>query len=192
MVDITWKQEVKRKTLHITTGIVSILLGLYLRELWGLDAVVQILFFGLILSLFVDWLRTERKIRLLKTGMIERPRERHGPHAVTYALLASILALNFYDFGAAAAAISAFFFGDSMAAIIGRKFGTIRFGYKSLQGSLTLAVISFAVGLLFVAPFVSAVVALAAMVSEAWVEQLDDALVIIVIAGFAGHIATIV
>jgi len=96
---------------------------------------------------------------------IIRGHEKSGDFTgATYILIAFCCTIALYDKPIAVAALLFTIVGDTLAALIGRRFGRIRFGRKSLEGSLACLVgcglVAWTVpGLLFYVGIVGAIVA---------------------------------
>ncbi|MBI4145122.1 hypothetical protein HY493_02845 [Candidatus Woesearchaeota archaeon] len=187
--DLTYGEEVLRKILHMFTGIVSIGIGLWIEQAYGMAAVKGILLVALLFSLAIDYARNELGLNIYILPFLQRKREVGHLHAITHALMGALIALQFFNREVVIAALAMFFFGDAAAALIGKRFGTVKLvGKKSLQGSAAMFVVSALVGWLIVPMPIAFAMAAAATFSEALVNIIDDSLVIIVFAGFVGDV----
>ena len=187
--DLSYKHEVYRKTVHIITGVITIGAGLWVERVYGIEVVKALLLVALLFSLFVEYFRMELKVNVYILSFMQRKREIGQLHAITNALMGSLIALSFFDLNVAVAAIAMFFFGDAAAALVGRKFGRQKlWRKKTVIGSLAMFVISLAIGVSLLPFWVGASMAVAATLVEIWAEAIDDSLVIILFGGFVGHV----
>ncbi len=189
MKDLTYRQELLRKALHVATGAVALWLGVCIERAYGLGAVKAALFVALLFSLVVDYFRNELRWNIYLLPFLQRKREVGHLHAVTHALMGALIALQFFDRNVTLAALAMFFFGDAAAAVVGRRFGKAKLrGRKSVIGSATMFIVSLIAGLLLVPAPIALAMALAATVVELLVDVIDDSLVIILFAGFVGDV----
>lgn len=188
--DISYKQEVMRKLGHLFAGAFSLALGTALYRMYGLRSLETLLFVCLLFSFSADFLRLELGFRIPQLAFLERKRETFTLHATTFALLGSILALQFFDIRIAVASISMFFAGDAFAALVGKRFGKTKlWKSKSLQGSLAMLAVSLLAGYIVLGQFwLSLAMAVAATFVELAVEKIDDSFAIIVFAGLVGQV----
>ncbi len=191
--DISYKDEVVRKLGHILSGIIGIWLGMIVYRTYGIAALENLLFVGLLFSFSADVLRLELGFRIPGLAFLERKREHFTLHATTFALLGSLLALEFFEAKIALASIAMFFTGDAVAAMVGKKFGTIKlWKSKSLQGSTAMFIVSSLAGYIVLSQFwLGLAMAFAATFVELAVEKIDDSFAIIVFAGFVGQVLTL-
>ncbi len=85
--------------------------------------------------------------RLFKTfGAILKQESRSRVLGTTYFLFGSLLTVIFFAKGIAIAALLFLIFGDALSALVGVKWGRVKIGQKSLEGSL-----AFFVSCLFIA-----------------------------------------
>ena len=187
--DLSYKHEVYRKIVHITTGILTIGIGLWVERMYGIEIVKALLLVALLLSLFMEYFRMEMKFNVFILPFMQRKREIGKLHATTHTLIGALIAVAFFDRFVALAAIAMFFFGDAAAALVGRKFGKMKlWRKKSVSGSLSMFVVSLVIGI-WLLPFgVGAAMAATATLVEIMVEEIDDSLVIILFGGFVGHV----
>lgn len=187
--EITYREEVLRKVSHIFTGLLAIGIGLYVENIYGLGTVKAVLLVMLLFSLFLDFVRTELRIKVHILSFLQRKREVGKLHAVTHALMGGLIALQFFNREVAIAAIAMFFFGDAAAAIVGRKFNSWKlWRKKSVPGTFSMFIVSLAIGLWILPLWVAIAMAVTATVVEVATDVIDDSLVIILFAGFVGHV----
>lgn len=120
---------------------------------------------------------------------IIRPHEHHGDFTgATYILMSFCLTIALYSKPIALAAITFIIVGDALAALLGRKFGRIKFyKNKTIAGSLgcflgTLTVAILAPGLAFPVALLGAVVA---VIFEAFSFGIDDNVTVPILSGLA-------
>jgi len=188
MVDLTYREEILRKCTHVLAGVVGIPLALWIEATYGTAALQGTLLVVLMLSIFGDYLRNEVGVNVFYFRFLQRKRELKHLHAVTLALIAIIIALQFFQRDVVLASLLMFVFGDAAAAVVGKGFGRIRIRKKSVEGSLAMLVISLAVGWVLLPFWVALAMALAATLAEAAVEVMDDSLVILLFSSFVGDV----
>lgn len=107
----------------------------------------------------------------------------------TYILWSVVATVALYRRDVAVAALAFIVVGDTLAALIGRKFGRHKFGRKSLEGSL--ACLAGTVLVAFVAPGLALPTALCgavvATVAEAFSGPIDDNVSVPLLTGLAMH-----
>lgn len=120
-----------------------------------------------------------------------RAREEKGPHAAVYVLISTVVCFWVFPQPVAAAALFFLALGDASAGLVGERWGRVRIGNKSLEGTLSFFAASLAAGFLLRAaavPLPGATIALGAFVAAA-VELLplpwDDNLTVPIAAGLA-------
>jgi len=193
---IGFKQELVRKATHL--GALVIPAGYYILGLERMTAALIMLVIGLTM-LLIDIARMRNwwlwnKVAVHVIGKVIRKHEKAGDFTgATYILLTSSLTIFLYQKPIAVAALSFIIVGDSFAAVIGRKFGKIKFANKSLEGSLgcllgTTIVAVFAPGISLSVGILGAVVA---TLVEAWPMGVDDNVSVPLMSGLAMHIAIV-
>jgi dolichol kinase len=187
--DLTITEEIQRKLVHVLTGIVGVAGGWWIENAYGFASLQAVLLVLLLLTLVLDYFRTELHINVYVFGFMERNREFGQLHAVTHALMGSLIALSLFPQNVAVAAILMFFLGDAAAAVVGKAFGAHKLvRHKTVQGSIAMLIVSAAVGLWLLPVSVALAMAFTATIVEALVEAIDDSLVIILFAGFVGAV----
>ena len=179
----TLRHEAWRKALHLSTLALPVWMVLAPPP-WRLGG----LLFALVFFLAVDILRLRwepfRRLFHLRLGDSLRPSERHGltsSHYLTF--MACLLAWSMPErLGAAALAMP--IVGDAAAAMVGRRFGRVRFGGKSLEGSAACLAGCWVAGALFLPTqlLALAAAALVATVVEALPLGVDDNLSVPLVA----------
>jgi dolichol kinase len=124
-------------------------------------------------------------------GRMVRAHEQSGDFTgATYILWSVVATVALYRRDIAVAALAFIVVGDTLAALIGRKFGRHRFGRKSLEGSLGCLVGTLVVA--FVAPGLATSVAVTGAVVAAVVEgfsgPIDDNVSVPLLSGLAMYL----
>jgi len=123
-----------------------------------------------------------------------RPKEQYRVYGVIFFLSSTIIVFAVFDTAIALAALLMTTFGDMVAAIAGKRYGTtILFKNKTVVGfvaelitNLTVAVlISLVFALNIYIPILMAFVATA---TETLVDEMDDNLIVPVVSGFIGQV----
>jgi len=180
--------EIVRKSVHFSSLLIPI--GLYLLPLSVSRPVLLISTVGILLA---DVVRLhEPRIRTLfyfLFGRILRDHERFNLLGSTYLLISSLLCIYAFPKAIAVLSLSFLVVGDTLAALVGRRWGRVRILDKSLEGSLACLLSCLLVGWLYpgheVPMHVVAVGAFVATVAELLPIPLDDNMRIPLAAGFA-------
>jgi len=182
---ISWKGELCRKGIHLLS--LSMPFGYFLLEpkmvyiclclMFAIFAVYDLLrFFGH---------QSIKNFLNRYFGFLIRPRENKGFSGATTIVLAGLLVYLLFDLEVAAASMIIIVIGDTSAAVIGRRFGRIKFRSKSLEGTLAFAATSALV--VIVVPDLPYKVAIAGVLIGALVELLplyiDDNLTVPLASG---------
>ena len=182
---ISWKGELCRKAVHLFSLIMPI--GFYVFNSQVIYAGIGTAFIASALfdiQRMFGWQKI-RQLIIRYFGFMFRPREKKAFSGSTAILLAALIVYRFFDLRVAAASMIIIIIGDPAAALIGRRFGTIRFRNKSLQG--TLAFIVFAAIFVWFIPGLEFKVAFSGVLLGALVEFLplyiDDNLLVPVLSG---------
>ena len=141
---LTYRLEVQRKLIHISSSSIAVLLWYY-----GKDAFMPwILAISIIFPIF-DYLR--KNIPLLKRvyitlfGAITRPYEYEILSGASWVFIGSCISVYLFNENVAIIAILVMSLSDSAAAIIGIKFGKTRLFNKSLEGTLAFLISAFVI-----------------------------------------------
>ncbi len=118
------------------------------------------------------------KFTLRMSRLDERGRFISSP---AYLAAGVVLVMLFFPAEIALASIAVVAVGDPVAALVGRSFGRVRFGQKSLEGSAAGLAAGFLLASIFIKPFVALVGTIFAMFYEL-VGKVDDNLTIPIIA----------
>ncbi|HSU72977.1 MAG TPA: hypothetical protein VLJ21_03965 [Candidatus Binatia bacterium] len=186
--DLTYREEIFRKIAHVGAGAVGIPVCLWVEHTYGMGAVKGLLLIALLGSLVFDYFRNELNLKLYLLPFLQRKREIKHLHAATLALIATLISLEFFQREVVIAALLMFFLGDAAAALVGKKFGRLRLGNKSLEGSMAMLIVCLAVGWSMLPFWPALAMAVAATFVELVVDVIDDSLVIILLSGFVGDI----
>ena len=186
--EITYTSEVRRKLVHLIALIIPV--G-YL--LWPSEAQAKALLLGgMIIAIGVDTFRLgEPRYRNLfhsLSGELIRPGEKSNLLGSTCLLIASTITVFLFPKQVAAAALCYLIVGDTVAALVGRRFGKIRlFGKKTLLGSLAFFASAFLAGSLIpgLETRTAFAGALVAAVAEALPLPVDDNFSIPILSGVA-------
>ncbi|MBI2658081.1 CTP--2,3-di-O-geranylgeranyl-sn-glycero-1-phosphate cytidyltransferase [Candidatus Woesearchaeota archaeon] len=190
--------EVGRKIIHIT--ILFVLAAYFLIQGNLVDAgytavlakQVALLFLVALLILFLvlEYLRLELGWRMPFFSQFIRPKEQNRMYGVIYFLSATIICLAVFDYKIALAALLMTTFGDMVAALVGKKYGTtLIYRNKTWAGFLAELGTNLIVGFIVLdSIYVILGMAFAATIVETLVDELDDNLLIPIFSGFAGQV----
>ncbi len=175
---ISFTGELMRKLTHFLALVIP--LGYYLLNLRRWEALAIMIPISIAMVIVdIGRLKNWRIWNLFKgiLSPIIREHEMKGDFTgASYILLTSCFAIALFSKPVAVASLAFIMAGDPAAAIIGRKFGRIRFKSKSLEGSLAFLVMALLVS--FVAPDlplrIGLIGAVVATVTEAVSFHLDD------------------
>jgi dolichol kinase len=196
MSTISYKQELLRKTIHLSSLWIPIAYHITDKEfmLWLTGVVMAIILFADISRHYIPL--TGRLFNRLFGNML-RDHEKQGItlSGASYTLIAGFIAIILFEKPVAIAAIGILVISDALAAVVGRKFGSIKLNYgKSLQGSLAFLfsalAINYIVGELYGTPHNYYVAVIAASISATFTElfskrfKLDDNITIPLSFGF--------
>lgn len=139
--------EVGRKLIHLASALIPLLALVIPRDwmLWMLGACV-------LLMLVIEWVRrwhmhVRRTFERLLGFMLRRS-ERRGLTGATWVFTGAFFALALFRLDIAVAALLILSVSDSLAALIGRRFGREQFLGKSLAGSSAFFLSALGLGLL--------------------------------------------
>ncbi|RMH70983.1 MAG: hypothetical protein D6675_07675 [Gemmatimonadetes bacterium] len=131
--------ELKRKAIHFWGG-VCIPLGYYFYPADRLDEARYLIWSVAVVAVCIDVLRLHvarvRHYFLRAFGTLLRPHEQTQLTAASYLLMACALSVSIFPHRIAVTALMFLVVGDTAAALVGTSLGRIRFGDKSLEGSL--------------------------------------------------------
>ena len=187
-IPISFAREIWRKATH--TGALAIPIGYSILALekstmlWIMTPIAAAVTL-IDISRLRDWPFWNRIARPLMGPVLRNHEIRGDFTGATYILWATVFTVAFYRRDIAVAALAFIIVGDTLAALIGRKFGCHRFGRKSLEGSLACLFGTVVVAL--IAPGLSLSVAmlgaLVATVVEAFSGPIDDNVSVPLVSG---------
>ena len=181
--------EIGRKIIHITILVVLAAFS-FIENTHGKQVALLFLVGLLILFLVLEYLRLELgwKIPLFKHFI--RAKEENWMYGVVYFLAATIISLAVFDRKIALAALLMTTFGDMVAALVGKRYGTtLIYRNKTWAGFLGELIVNFIVGFLILDNiYVILGMAFVATIVETMVDELDDNLLIPLFSGFIGQI----
>ena len=190
-MDILIENEYKRKGLHLVA--LSIPIGYYfLSQKTALLVLLPIT----LASLVFDFIRILELpgYRLLNFlfGPLLRSHEEADLTGGSYILFAAVLSIFLFSKPVAIAAISFIILGDISSALIGRKYGKVSFGDKTLEGSLGFFLACLLV--VVIVPDLSLLIGLAgafvATLAEAIDFKVDDNLTVPLVSGVIMQLLT--
>lgn len=190
--------EIGRKIIHITILFVIAAYFLIQDSLInaGYTAIlakqVALLFLVALLILFLvlEYFRLELDWKMPFFAQFIRPKEQHKMYGVIYFLSATIISLAVFNHKIALAALLMTTFGDMVAALVGKKYGTtLIYRNKTWAGFLGELMTNLVVGFIILESiYVILGMAFVATIVETMVDELDDNLLIPIFSGFAGQI----
>jgi dolichol kinase len=170
------RQEVIRKTIHVATLLVPLVVWFLPRPLGLL-----VLGGGVVLAVLIEWARSEfrwaRYLFLSRTRRLLRVRERTGLAGATYMAVGYFLAYLLFPRPIAVLAMLYNALGDAAAALVGRRWGSRRTTWgKSWEGFGAGATVNLFAGLMVpgIPPLAAAAGALGAATLEFLPIPLDD------------------
>ena len=181
--------EVGRKVIHIT---ILIVLAVYFFIEKSMSKQVALFFLvGLLMAfLILEYLRLELEWKMPFFSQFIRPKEEHRMYGVIYFLSAAVIVLAVFDKKIALAALLMTTFGDMMAALIGKKYGTtLIYRNKTWAGFLAEMGTNLIVGF-FILDNIYVIIGMAAVATfvETLVDDMDDNLLIPLFSGFIGQL----
>ena len=190
--------EIGRKIIHITILIVlaayfviqdSLVSAGYTAAL-AKQVALLFLVALLIIFLVLEYFRLELGWRMPFFSQFIRPKEQNRMYGVIYFLSATIISLAVFDYKIALAALLMTTFGDMVAALVGKKYGTtLIYRNKTWAGFFGELITNLIVGFLILDKiYVILGMAFVATIVETLVDELDDNLLIPIFSGFAGQI----
>lgn len=144
----------------------------------------------LILFLVLEYFRLELGWKMPFFSQFIRPKEQNRMYGVIYFLSATIISLAVFDYKIALAALLMTTFGDMVAALLGKKYGTtLIYKNKTWVGFLGELITNLIVGFIILdSIYVILGMAFIATIVETMADELDDNLLIPLFSGFVGQI----
>ena len=168
---INYASEFKRQLIHLLFGLVAIAIILLIGALNSLFVFAGVFFIGLVIS---DLIKRGVNVPLCREIVrhVQREHEKHlpGKGALVLALaILVLLALNviyFNDEKIVLGALIVLAVGDSVAPMVGMKFGKLKMGKRSVEGTIAGIVASFLVLSLLFSPQTAFIAASFGMLAE--------------------------
>ena len=191
-------QEIGRKIIHITILIVlaayffiqqSLIEAGYTQTLAKQIALLFLITL-LILFLILEYFRLELNWKIPFFSEFIRPKEQNRMYGVIYFLSATIISLAVFDYKIALAALLMTTFGDMVAALAGKNYGTtLIYRNKTWVGFLAELITNLIVGFILLDKiYVILGMAFVATIVETLADELDDNLLIPLFSGFVGQL----
>ena len=190
--------EIGRKIVHIT---ILIVLAAYFFIEDGLinhgysavlakQAALLFLVLLLIIFLILEYLRLELGWRMPFFSHFIRPKEQNKMYGVVYFLAAAVISLAVFDVQIALAALLMTTFGDMVAALVGKKYGTaLIYRNKTWAGFIGELTVNLIVGFAILDRiYIILGMAIVATLVETLADELDDNLLIPIFSGFVGQV----
>jgi dolichol kinase len=187
-------QELKRKTTHFTI-LLLIIAFIVIKDSYNQNSALLTLVGVLMIFLTLEYFRLDLNWKIPGFSHFMKAREQDRVHSAVYFLCATIICLAVFDFKIALTALLMTIFGDMIAAMVGKKFGTtLLFRNKTAIGTLSELVINLLIGIVILMGTYQAYIiismAFTATIIETLVDELDDNLLTPLFAGFIGQIIT--
>ncbi|MBA4391112.1 MAG: hypothetical protein C0399_09255 [Syntrophus sp. (in: bacteria)] len=181
------KHMILRKLLHLTCIIIPVLYLLTDKK--------TALIITSILFIAVSVFEILRIKGVLKIALVERhtkEEERKRPLGSFYYVLSGLIIMTFFEKNIAVASLFVLSISDSLASIIGSRFGRIRFLGKSLEGTLTFFFSSLCIFLAFSFSFsIATICAVISALTELFSSRLiDDNLAVPLVTALALTVLT--
>lgn len=194
--------EIGRKIIHITILVVlaayffiqNKLIDLGYTAILAKQVALLFLVALLIVFLILEYLRLELGWKMPFFSQFIRPKEQNRMYGVIYFLSATIISLAVFDYKIALAALLMTTFGDMIAALVGKRYGTtLIYRNKTWAGFFGEIITNLIVGFIVLRELNGAIyiiigMALVATIVETLVDELDDNLLIPIFSGLAGQI----
>ena len=191
-------QEIGRKIIHITILIVlaayffiqqSLIEAGYTQTLAKQIALLFLITL-LIIFLILEYFRLELNWKIPFFSEFIRPKEQNRMYGVIYFLSATIISLAVFDYKIALAALLMTTFGDMVAALAGKNYGTtLIYRNKTWVGFLAELITNLIVGFILLDKiYVILGMAFVATIVETLADELDDNLLIPLFSGFVGQL----
>lgn len=186
----SFKDELRRKAFHFTILLV-IVLYLVLYFLFTKQIALLVLVVLFLIMLFSEFLRLDLGFKIPLFHNLLRKKEKKKLHGSVFFLIAAIIALMIFDFPVAFTALLMATFGDTTAALVGKKWGKKKvYKKKTYLGSFAALVVNFVIGFfLLTNALVALLMALGAVIVEVLSDKIDDNLSVPLLAGAVGQIA---
>src|SRR3989338_8985902 len=187
---ISYKKEIMRKSAHMICAALAIYIMYWAYQAKGRMYVTTGVFIVIILLMILDIFRIEFQKNIPIFSLLARKKESKRMIAITFAALGVMVMLPMFDFTITLTALAMGFFGDALAALVGRKWGKTKLIHgKSLEGSLANGITCFLIGFIFLSnPLLIGAMEITAMVVELVINTLEDNLYVPVMTGLVGQL----
>lgn len=156
--DITYKQEILRKAIHLNSISIPVIYSFITREL-ALQILIPLTLAFLIVDILSSFSNTVKKLVHYVFGRMLRPHEtgdKFRLNGATWVLLSATLCVFVFPKLLAVTGFAILIVSDLSAALIGRKFGKHKLFTKSWEGTcaffITAFIVIIVIGLLIQAP----------------------------------------
>ena len=146
--DISLKEEIQRKLIHLVSGIIPILVLIY-----GKDFILPKLVLVTVIFVFIDFFKSKLNWILnvykffFKT--ISREHELNCFTGASWLLLGYLFVLSIFPESIAVFSMFLLSISDSFAAIVGKCFGETKLYLKTLEGSFAFLISGFLIAIFF-------------------------------------------
>ena len=142
---------------------------------------------GIVIDLVRYFSRRGKRLFWQHLGFLTSEKEKRGPTTSLFYAASLLLCVLIFPVYAAIGGVISLAAGDPIAAIVGRRYGKLRIGGKSIEGGLANAALAFCLIFIFVRPVhVAAAGALAGAIVEMFeIPWLDDNITVPLAAGGA-------
>lgn len=141
---ISLKNEIARKIIHLSSIIIPIFLLFYGKDL-TLLCLLPITIFFLVLDVLRIRSKNFKSLYNYFFISITRKNESKKLTGASYVFLSSLIIIYFFPENIAAISLFIMVISDTLAAIFGRIYGTIKIRNKTLEGSLAFFMSSFTI-----------------------------------------------
>ena len=178
-----------RKLWHLAGGavVVGSLVLFAPSKRWAIVILAAALALMLAIDLVRYFSRRGKRLFWRHLGFLTSDKEKRGPTTSLYYAASLLLCVIIFPPFAAIGGVISLAAGDTVAAIVGRRYGRLRIGGKSIEGAMANAALTFALIMIFVRSYhVAASGALAGAVVEMLsIPWLDDNITVPLAAGGA-------
>lgn len=177
------KREIQRKSIHLAMIIIPAWVYLVPKN-WAVLGLIIATFWTVVIDLLRLSDRRLRQFFLRLFRSLIRPHEEEHLLGSTYFMIAALLSVLVFDRLIAVAAMTFLVIGDTVAAIVGKKYGRSHYWGKSLQGSLACLISCFLIGAVILDnTWVILVGAVTATIVEALPVPMDDNMRVPILSG---------
>ena len=145
---LNYQKEVYRKFVHLSSSIFPLLLYLIGKKNF-IMYIIPILIFCIALDYSRRHVKMINQLYFYIFGIVTREKELHSPTGATWVFTGIILTVLIFNVKIAIISLLILSFSDSMAAIIGLKFGKTKLFSKSLEGSFAFFLTTSIIMLIF-------------------------------------------